>query len=249
MDAQPSGRFLTGHSSGGWATLWLQVAYPKIFGGTWSTSPDPSDFTDFTGPDIYAKDANLYRKADGKAWPLLREKGEVKATFEDFAKLERVLGPYGGQMSSFEWVFSPRGEDGRPAPLFDRDTGRVDPAVAAYWREHYDIAHRLRTSWPALKNDLDGKIHVIVGDADTSTSTAPRQTQGNAGIARRQDRCALPARPYPFRSLRRGRRPARALERDRMGNVCGRKAGCGEAGERTRSFRHDPGPRALIRCA
>lgn len=167
MDAQPSGRFLTGHSSGGWATLWLQVTYPKVFGGTWSTSPDPSDFTDFTGPDIYAKDANVYRKPDGKAWPLVRDKGEVKATFEQFAKLERVLGPYGGQMSSFEWVFSPRGEDGRPVPLFDRDTGRVDPAVAAYWREHYDIAQRLRTQWPALKADLDGKIHVIVGDADT----------------------------------------------------------------------------------
>jgi len=167
MDARASGRFLTGHSSGGWATLWLQVAYPKVFGGTWSTSPDPSDFTDFTGPDIYAKDANVYRKPDGKAWPLVRDKGEVKATFEEFARLERVLGPYGGQMASFEWVFSPRGDDGRPVPLFDRETGRVDPAVAAYWREHYDIAHRLRTQWPALKADLDGKIHVIVGDADT----------------------------------------------------------------------------------
>ncbi|HJR74492.1 MAG TPA: alpha/beta hydrolase-fold protein [Luteimonas sp.] len=167
MDAKPSGRFLTGHSSGGWATLWLQVAYPKVFGGTWSTSPDPSDFTDFTGVDIYAKGANVYRKPDGGAVPLVRDKGEVKASFEQFAKLERVLGPYGGQMASFEWVFSPRGEDGRPAPLFDRDTGKVDPKVAAYWRDHYDIAHKLRTQWPVLKGDLDGKIHVIVGDADT----------------------------------------------------------------------------------
>ena len=44
MDARPSGRFLQGHSSGGWATLQLQINYPEIFGGTWSTSPDPSDF-------------------------------------------------------------------------------------------------------------------------------------------------------------------------------------------------------------
>ena len=44
MDAKPNGRFLQGHSSGGWATLWLQTRYPKMFGGTWSTSPDPSDF-------------------------------------------------------------------------------------------------------------------------------------------------------------------------------------------------------------
>ncbi|HEY0271180.1 MAG TPA: alpha/beta hydrolase-fold protein, partial [Sphingomonas sp.] len=39
MDARPSGRFLTGHSSGGWSTLWLQVRYPAIFGGSWPTSP------------------------------------------------------------------------------------------------------------------------------------------------------------------------------------------------------------------
>ena len=55
MDANASGRFLQGHSSGGWATLWLQTRYPKIFGGTWSTSPDSSDFHDFTGPDLYAR--------------------------------------------------------------------------------------------------------------------------------------------------------------------------------------------------
>lgn len=167
MDARPSGRFLTGHSSGGWATLWLQVAYPKVFGGTWSTSPDPSDFRDFTGVDLYAPDANVYRKPDGSAYPLVRDKGKVVATFEQFARLERVLGEYGGQMASFDWVFSPRGADGRPVPMFDRDTGAVDPQVVAYWREHYDIAYKLKTQWPALKPDLDGKIRVIVGDADT----------------------------------------------------------------------------------
>ena len=40
-------RFLTGHSSGGWSSLWLQVTYPDTFGGTWSTAPDPVDFRDF----------------------------------------------------------------------------------------------------------------------------------------------------------------------------------------------------------
>lgn len=167
MDGKASGRFLNGHSSGGWATLWLQVAYPKIFGGTWSTSPDPSDFHDFTGINLYAPDANVYRKPDGGTWPLVRNAGKVTATFEQFAKLERVLGPNGGQMASFEWVFSPRGADGRPVPLFDRDTGDVDPEVLAFWRDHYDIAHKLKAQWRTLKPDLDGKIHVIVGDADT----------------------------------------------------------------------------------
>src|SRR5262249_20603335 len=43
----PGARFLTGHSSGGWSSLWLQVRYPDFFGGVWSTAPDPVDFRDF----------------------------------------------------------------------------------------------------------------------------------------------------------------------------------------------------------
>ena len=167
MDAKTGGRFLTGHSSGGWATLWLQVRYPKIFGGTWSTSPDPSDFHDFTGPDLYAPHANVYTRPDGTPYPLVRMKGKVIATFKQFAQLERVLGPYGGQMASFDWVFSPRGPDGRPEQMFDRETGKVNPEVVRYWRDHYDIAYRIETLWPQLKPDLDGKIHLIVGTADT----------------------------------------------------------------------------------
>ena len=167
MDAKVGGRFLNGHSSGGWATLWLQTRYPKVFGGTWSTSPDPSDFHNFTGIDLYAPNANAYKRPDGTAYPLIRDKGQVIATFDTFAHLERVLGAYGGQLASFDWVFSPRGKDGRPEPMFNRDTGVIDPAVVAYWHDHYDIAQRLRTHWPELKPDLDGKIHLIVGTADT----------------------------------------------------------------------------------
>lgn len=167
MDGNASGRFLNGHSSGGWATLWLQTRYPKVFGGTWSTSPDPSDFHDFTGIDLYAPHANVYHRADGTPYPLVRDHGKVIATFQQFAQMERVVGPYGGQMASFDWVFSPRGKDGRPEPMFDRDTGDVDPAVVAYWHDHYDIAYRLKTHWPQLKKDLDGKIHLYVGTADT----------------------------------------------------------------------------------
>lgn len=167
MDAKPNGRFLNGHSSGGWATLWLQTRYPSIFGGTWSTSPDPSDFHDFTGVDLYAPDANVYRDAQGNPRPLIRDHAKVLVTLEEFSKQERVFGEYGGQMTSFEWVFSPRGKDGRPLPMFDRDTGAVDPKVVSYWHDHYDIAYRLQQQWPQLKGDLDGKIHLYVGTVDT----------------------------------------------------------------------------------
>ena len=167
MDAKANGRFLNGHSSGGWATLWLQTRYPKVFGGTWSTSPDPSDFHEFTGVDLYAPGANLYYGRDGSVLPIARDHAKILATMRDLTAMEEVLGEYGGQMRSFDWVFSPRGPDGRPLPMFDRATGAVDPAVVAYWSQHYDIAARLKANWPALKPDLDGKVHLIVGTADT----------------------------------------------------------------------------------
>jgi pimeloyl-ACP methyl ester carboxylesterase len=167
LDPRANARFLLGHSSGGWATLWLQTRYPKIFGGTWSTSPDPSDFHDFSAIDLYAKDANVYLKPDGSAYPLVRDHGKILGTFQQFAQLERVLGGYGGQLASFDWVFSPRGNDGTPQAMFNRDTGEVDATVAAYWHDHYDIAYRLQKDWPKLKSDLDGKIHLIVVTADT----------------------------------------------------------------------------------
>jgi enterochelin esterase-like enzyme len=167
MDAKPAGRLLTGHSSGGWATLQLEVNYPTIFGGTWSTSPDPSDFHDFNNVDIYAPNANMYRKPNGSPVPIVRDNGKVMATIEDLARLEEVLGPYGGQMESFDWVFSPRGDSGAPQPLFDRVSGQVHPEVAAYWRDHYDLAHIVESTWAERGPDLKGRIHVIVGTADT----------------------------------------------------------------------------------
>jgi hypothetical protein len=166
MDAKPSGRLLTGHSSGGWAVLWLQVNYPKLFGGAWPTAPDPSDFHNFLGIDFYAPEANAYRKPDGTPWPLAHDKGKMLVSVEDYTRREVVVGEYGGQMASFEWVFSPRGANGLPMPVFDRTTGAVDPAVIAYWKEHYDVAERLRRHWPELRRDLDGKIHLTVGTAD-----------------------------------------------------------------------------------
>lgn len=167
MDAVPSGRLLTGHSSGGWSTLWLQVNYPDAFGGTWSTSPDPVDFHNFTGPDLtLIPPQNFFRSAAGPPYNLIRSQGRELLTLEEYARLERVEGYYGGQVASFEAVFSPRGPDGQPLPLFDRDTGRIDPFVQKAW-ERYDISRILRTNWPRLEPKLRHKLHIIVGTADT----------------------------------------------------------------------------------
>ena len=166
MDAKPSGRLLTGHSSGGWATLWLQVAYPSLFGGVWSTSPDPVDFRAFTNIDL-TRDANVYVRPDGTPTPLVQMQGRDVESFEEFARQEKVLGEYGGQISSFDWVFSPRGPDGRPMPLFDRETGVVHREIANYWLERYDISRYLARNARALVKPLRRKIHIVVGAADT----------------------------------------------------------------------------------
>jgi S-formylglutathione hydrolase FrmB len=166
MDAKPQGRFLTGHSSGGWATVWLQVAYPRTFGGAWATSPDPVDFRNFTGPNVLNAESNFYRKPDGTPWMLVRMGGTDVESLKDYAQQEAVLGDYGGQMASFEWVFSPRGPDGRPMQLFDRVSGKIDPTVARHW-EQYDISHIVREHWKTLAPRLNGKLRIIVGTQDT----------------------------------------------------------------------------------
>ena len=87
-------------------------------------------------------------------------------TLRNYVLLEDRGGP-GGQIDSFDAVFSPRGADGRPERLFDHRTGVIDPAVARYWEEHYDIARLLKDRWPALGPKLLGKLHVVVGTWDT----------------------------------------------------------------------------------
>lgn len=167
MDAQPSGRFLTGHSSGGWSTLWVMITHPDFFGGTWSTSPDPVDFHNFTGPDLTKyPPQNLYTDASGKDYNLVRMNGRELMTVRQYAQQEKVLGYFGGQFASFEAVFSPKGFDGQPMPLFDRETGRIDPFVQKAW-EKYDIARILRDNWTTLAPKLKGKLHIVVGTADT----------------------------------------------------------------------------------
>ena len=165
MDAKPSGRLLTGHSSGGWSTLWLQVNYPDFFGGTWSTSPDPVDFRSFSSIDLTRQPAeNFYRGPEGPR-NIFRYKGRNVFSWDQYAHFARVIGEYGGQLESFEAVFSPRGDDGRPMPLFDRETGAIDPFVQKAW-ERYDISRLLVSQWWKLDPKLKGKLHLVVGSVD-----------------------------------------------------------------------------------
>ncbi len=163
--AAPTARFLTGHSSGGWSSLWLQVTYPDFFGGTWSTAPDSVDFRDFTGIDVY-RFSNAFTDPDGKPIQLMRRNGEFVTSIEQFVEKELAQRDHGGQFMSFNAVFSPRGEDGRPMLLFDGKTGAIDRFVAESWRK-YDIGLILRENWATLGPKLRGKLHVFIGTQDT----------------------------------------------------------------------------------
>lgn len=163
---QPKGRFLTGHSSGGWTSLWLQVRYPDFFGGTWPTSPDAMDFHNFSGVDVTPESKeNGFRDAAGAPRNLIRLQGKNIASMQEFLRMELVTGEYGGQLKSFDWVFSPRGPDGRPMALIDPATGEIDPVVAAHWQK-YDIARIVRDNWATLGPKLMGKIRLVIGAED-----------------------------------------------------------------------------------
>ncbi|HEY4313295.1 MAG TPA: alpha/beta hydrolase-fold protein [Pirellulales bacterium] len=159
-------RFVTGHSSGGWSSLWLQVNYPETFGGCWSTSPDPVDFRDYQQVNLYARPPlSLYYDPQGAMRPIGRRGNEPFLWYVNFGRMDDVIGR-GGQLRSFEAVFSPLGPDGQPQKLWDRRTGQIDPAVAKAW-EKYDIRLILERNWPALAPQLAGKLHIITGELDT----------------------------------------------------------------------------------
>jgi hypothetical protein len=158
-------RFVTGHSSGGWSSLWLQVTYPDTFGGVWSTAPDPVDFRDFQRINLYVPGTNMFTDGAGQPRPLARRGDRPVLYYQPFSDMEEVMG-HGGQLGSFEAVFSPRGQDGRPVQLWDRRTGAINPDVAKAW-EKYDIRLTLERQWSTLGPKLQGKLHVYMGELDT----------------------------------------------------------------------------------
>lgn len=164
-DARPAARFLTGHSSGGWSTLWVMVSHPDDFAGTWSTSPDPVTFEDFQYINLYAPGENMYVDRKGDRRPIARRGNQVLLWYRDFDVMEEALGP-GGQLHSFEAAFSPCGSDGKPIRIWNRQTGAVNAEAAKSW-EAYDIRLVLERNWPTLGPKLSGKLHVHMGDLDT----------------------------------------------------------------------------------
>jgi Putative esterase len=168
----PWARGLYGGSTGGWEALADQVFYPDQFNGTFANCPDPIDFRRFTNINIY-EDKNAY--AIEGPWrrtprPGYRDfLGQTLSTIEQMNAHELVLGTKsrsGGQWDIWEAVYSPVGADGYPQRIWDKATGVIDPKVAAYWRDHYDLVHIMTRDWPTLGPKLRGKITLNAGLSD-----------------------------------------------------------------------------------
>jgi hypothetical protein len=166
-------RFLYGGSTGGWEALGAQILYPDEYNGCWAACPDPIDFHAYSTVNVY-EDQNAYTWQG--PWKTVVKPGHrdylghISATVEQMNRLELVLGTRGrsgGQWDIWQAVFSPVGADGYPKAIWDKRTGVIDPEVAAYWLEHYDLVHILRRDWDrGLGRKLAGKIHIYVGEMD-----------------------------------------------------------------------------------
>lgn len=166
-------RFLYGGSTGGWEALAVQVMYPDEYGAAFAACPDPIDFQAYTQVNIYEDKNAYYLESQFKKTPRPGHRnylGHVSSTLVDMNHRELVLGSKGRsgqQWDIWEATFSPVGEDGYPARLWDKITGDINPEVAAYWKENYDIGHILRRDWEnGLGEKLKGKIHIYCGDMD-----------------------------------------------------------------------------------
>ena len=159
----PLHHFVAGQSSGGYAALWLQMNYPESFGACWAVSPDPVDFSNFTGVNIYEKNANFFYDAQGKERAFFFIEEKAQATLKQFIQFENFMGD-GGQMQSFEAEFGVPDKGGKPAQFFDRVTGKVNAKLVKKWKT-YDLGKMLLNNKRSLQKHAS-KVHVFAGAED-----------------------------------------------------------------------------------
>ncbi|MDX1905773.1 MAG: alpha/beta hydrolase-fold protein [Bacteroidia bacterium] len=165
-------RFLYGGSTGGWEALAAQVFYPDEYNTCYAACPDPIDFRAYCLVNLY-EDKNAYQLSgafQAVDRPGHRDYlGQVNATLRGMNYRELALGTRsrsGQQWDIWEAVYSPQGPDGYPVRIWDKVTGVIDPQVAAYWRENYDLSWIMKRDWKTLGPKLRGKIHLYCGDMD-----------------------------------------------------------------------------------
>ena len=182
--AEPLARVLSGGSTGGWEAAALQIFYPDFYGGAWIYCPDSVTFTDVEGINVYEDTNAFYKDYDWVRVPTInsrRVNGQPLLTSEQRNRFELVNGTKGRsgeQLDIWSAVFGPIGEDGYFKPLFNKRTGVIDPTVAQYWNEHYDLRYHMEKNWTTLGPKLVDKLFFYTGTVDTyflNNSTADLQ--------------------------------------------------------------------------
>lgn len=165
-------RFLYGGSTGGWEALAAQVFYPDEYNGCFAACPDPIDFRAYCLVNIYEDTNAYYYESDFKKplRPGHRDYlGHVSASLRDMNHRELALGTLGRsgqQWDIWEAVYSPQGPEGYPQRLWDKYSGDINPEVAEYWKENFDLRYILERDWAELGPKLQGKINIYCGDMD-----------------------------------------------------------------------------------
>lgn len=179
---EPYARILVGKSSGGRDAFGLQLHHPDFFGGAWVFYPWAFNYRKYFSFDIY-KDINIFtvdwtetQGYRGKDQWQPHERIFVRSledrplwTVRDWMLGEEVSGGptgVGAELTGSDNALnSPMGPDGYPMRLYDRLTGKIDPAVAKVWRSH-DLMAYVEDNWPRIGPSLVGKLHFYVGDMD-----------------------------------------------------------------------------------
>lgn len=165
-------RFMYGGSTGGWEALAAQVMYPDDYGTCYAACPDPIDFRAFCLVNLYEDENAYYYDGNFKQVPRPGRRdylGNVTSSLKDMSLRELALGTKsrsGQQWDIWEAVYSPVGKDGYPQRIWDKQTGAINPEVAAFWKENYDLAYIMKRDWATLGPKLKNKIHIYCGDMD-----------------------------------------------------------------------------------
>ncbi|MFY9572611.1 MAG: hypothetical protein WAV20_14525, partial [Blastocatellia bacterium] len=113
-----------------------------------------------------------YLNRHGFERPSARElNGDVRFTIRHECQMENVMGlgdsytMSGEQWGAWNATYGPRGEDGRPVPLWEPRTGKINRDLVEHWKK-YDLRMILEQNWKTLGPKLRGKITIWVGEAD-----------------------------------------------------------------------------------
>ncbi|MSR29513.1 MAG: hypothetical protein EXS03_08075 [Phycisphaerales bacterium] len=174
---EPQARVVQGHSTGGWAAVFLAVRCPAVFSAAFASAPQPLDFSKFELVDLY-RDENLffestatetaaraaYREVLGPSHDL------VPMVLEEELGMERAISPSGdsgGQWDAWAAMFSPiDASTNAPRRLCDPLTGVIDPQTVEAWST-WDLVRRIQRDPERLGALVASRVRILVGDRDS----------------------------------------------------------------------------------